>query len=110
MSELCIMKRSKEFHLHLDDDSFDILFHSYNYTKWAIEYGWNDIHTTQVVLLTTKLFDKGYRVFVHPKVGDVFEIKLGVCPCTKRRIRKTHCLYKLLIGGEFQKEGMILFD
>ena len=109
MVESCIMERNKEFHLYFDDD-IDAIHHSYTLTKWLIDTDRNDIHTTQVVLLTTKLFDKGYRVFVHPKVGDVFEIKLGVCPCTKRLIRKTHCLYKLLIGGEFQKEGMILFD
>jgi len=75
---------------------------SYVLTKDIINVGFKYIHTTQIVLCTTDLFRKGYRIFIHPVQGNVFEIKLGDnSPYTDKEIRMGHNLYKMLIAGTF---------
>lgn len=76
-------------------------------------YGWVDtvrainnciekIHTTQMGVLSTKLFELGYRVFIHPYDDEAYEIKLGNNnACTNREIRMEHNLFNLWKGGEF---------
>ena len=75
-------------------------------------YGWVDtiravnakveqIHTTQMGLLQTALFERGYRVFVHPYDDEPYEIKLGANDCTDREIRMEHNLFSLWKSGEF---------
>lgn len=109
MVESCIMKRNKEFHLYFDDD-IDAIHHSYTFTKWLIDTDWNDIHTTQVALISTRLITKGYRILIHPVKGNVFEITLGACQCTDREIRMCHNLEKMLLNGAFSAEGMVLYE
>lgn len=61
-----------------------------------------DVDTLQLVTCTTDLFNKGYRIFVHPRSMDKFEITLGECERTKREIRMGHCLWRMLLTGAFE--------
>lgn len=75
-------------------------------------YGWVDtvravnskveqIHTTQMGLLQTALFDHGYRIFVHPYDDEAYEIKLGQNDCTDREIKMETNIFNLWKAGEF---------
>ena len=79
---------------------------TYDDFKKAIERGDEVINTFQIITCTTELFTLGYRIFVHDMV-DVFEITLGKCERTNREIRMGHCLYKMLLAGEFDTYGGI---
>ncbi len=84
----------------------DATANSYVLTKATIEAGVKNIFTTQIVLCTTDLFRKGYRIFIHPIIGNEFEIKLGDnSPYTDKEIRMGHNLYKMLIAGTFNNVG-----
>lgn len=98
----------KSFHLYMNNDCADLILHSYVKTKEAIDNGFPVVITTQVCLCKTSLFEKGYRIFVYPKVGERFEITLGECECTDKEIRMAHSLDKMLLNGAFYKEGMVL--
>lgn len=97
----------KSFHLYLDNESTDIL-HSYAKTKKAIDEDFPIIMTTQILLCKTSLIEKGYRIFVYPKIGERFEITLGACECTNREIRIGHNIANLIVNGEFCRDGMVL--
>lgn len=60
---------------------------------------WNSRVETHASM--TDLFDKGYRIFVHPNAHDRFEITLGKCERTGREIKRSHCLWKMILAGEF---------
>ena len=77
--------------------------HGYYETLKAIENGEKNIYTTQLSLLKTSLFGKGYKVYVREKDKDIFEIKLGRNERINRKIRERHNLEKMLINGEFAK-------
>lgn len=74
-------------------------------------YGWMDtiravnshvdqIHTTQMGLLRTALFERGYHIFVHSFGCDTFEIKLGgENSNTRKEIRMAHNLFKMWESG-----------
>lgn len=98
----------KSFHLYLANDSTEII-HSYAQTKKAIDEDFPIIMTTQILLCKTSLIERGYRIFVYPKIGERFEITLGACECTNREIRMGHNIANLIVSGEFCRDGMVLF-
>lgn len=95
-------QNKKQIHFYFGNYS-DPTIHSYTLTQIAINsMNYSRINTTQIVLCTTDLFRKGYRIFIHPAKGNTFEIKLGDnSPYTDKDIRMGHNLYKLLIAGTF---------
>lgn len=95
----------KEFHLFLYDPPYEIIQSDYYSTLWSIEEEDEKIVSTQVILCTTKLFELGYRIFVHDFKG-IYEIKLGKNDCTNREIKMSHNLPKLILNGEFRQEDL----
>lgn len=70
----------------------------------ALNEGLTQIHTYQVESVGTYLFDIGYRIFVHPHKGSVFELTLGKCSNINTEIKVTHNLCKLLMNNAFDTE------
>lgn len=96
-------QNEKQIHFYFDNQyPEDETLHTYRLTELLIKVESERIDTTQIVLCTTDLFRKGYRIFIHPTKGDMFEIKLGDnSPYTDKDIRMEHNLYKMLIAGTF---------
>lgn len=77
-------------------------FNGYKETERAIMKRRNTIRTTQMCFLSTRLFEMGYRVFVHNEKGKpAIEIRLGKTLSTRRVIKMAHNLFKLWQAGEF---------
>ena len=91
-----------EFHYHHSADYPENTLHSFQRVEQAIEDGEKEIHTTQLILTETRLFDKGYRIFFHTCKFYSFEITLGECKHTKMYLRMGMSLPKLIMGGEFE--------
>jgi hypothetical protein len=68
------------------------------------------VRTHNPALLSTDLFTQGYRIFVHPCQGEVFEIGLGKSPYTSKKINMTDDLIQMLIVGDFDTNGTIVFQ
>ena len=99
--------QDKEYHLYLYEPEQLIIYwdNSLHDVELAINRGHESINTVQVVTCTTDLFRHGYRIFVHAAPDDVYEINLGQNERTGREIKMGHCLYKMILAGEFEKDG-----
>lgn len=73
-------------------------------TEKQINLGTDRIVTTQMGLLNADLFERRYRIFVHPVEGRSYEIRLGQNTCTNREIRMAHNLFKMWRAGAFSAE------
>lgn len=91
-----------DYHLASENVPADIK-HGYYETMDAIEVDIEEIHTTQIILLSTRLWSKGYRTFVRDTDGEIFEIRPGDNERTKRELREGHNICKMLLSGEFTK-------
>ena len=98
-----------EYHLYFNEDEFlkvmqhERVIFTYDAISNAIEMCEN-IHTNQII--TCKLYliiEHGYRIFIHPIVGDMFEVTLGDCAGTSRELRPGHSLPNMLISGAFDE-------
>lgn len=79
--------------------------HCWNLTENQIGNSNSTIHTTQMGLLHTRLFELGYRIFIHESETESYEIILGRNQeRTNREIKMGHNLFKMWQAGEFQKK------
>lgn len=89
-------------------------FHVWFFNPWSRTYnaycevledvkeGYDGINTQNLVFCDMKIITKyGYRLFIHPQVGEPFEITLGKCANTSRVIKPKTNILKLLLSGEF---------
>jgi len=98
---------SKEITFILDERNIKdnkVVYHGYYNSCYALFCHEEKIFTTQIALLDTKLFNKGYKIFIREYDGSTFEIKLG-CNNTRtnKEIKESHNLQKLLLSGIFSK-------
>jgi hypothetical protein len=64
-----------------------------------------NVHTDNLIFCDTKIITKyGYRLFIHPQIGEAFEITLGKCANTKREIKPETNILRLLLSGEFDTD------
>ena len=96
----------KEYHLYLYlPDWFtranDSCSYTIAHTNKRIDRGLT-VDTIQACTLSTSLFEKGYRIFIHDVPSSWFEITLGKCERTNREIKMGHNLLNLLLSGEFE--------
>ena len=92
-------------------------FHVYFYSQGDEYDGYDDIlrllkliryqaiNTQNLVFCDMKIITKyGYRLFIHPQIGEPFEITLGKCANTKREIKPETNILHLLLSGEFNTD------
>ena len=81
------------------------IFHCWKTTKNQLRMGKSTINTIQMGFLHTRLFDLGYRIFIHESENEFYEIVLG-CENerTNREIKMGHNLFKMWQSGEFEKD------
>lgn len=94
----------REFHVWfyswgLVYDGYDDILRMLNPIKYP------EINTQNLAFCDMKIITKyGYRLFIHPQVGEPFEITLGKCANTKREIKPETNILHLLLSGEFDTE------
>ncbi len=96
--------KADAIHLLLDQDAIqavaiyeDDIYDTYDDTYDELKQGRREIYTTIPHFLNFKYAKK---LFVHT-VRIIHEITLGRCHGTKREIKKTHNIEKLLLSDEF---------
>ena len=97
----------KEIHFYLNlvknDERSDMLY-TFLDTKNAIENNQTEINTTSIANLGfADLLDADYRIYVH-KDGKVLELSVGMKNISRRDIRKTHDMAKILRSGFFDDD------
>ena len=95
--------KQKEIHFYAYDPEEEVkeCIHSFFEAERRIRKNCGEIHTTQLALMTGRLFVMGYRVFMHEAADDFYEITLGKDNTrTDMEIRLGHDILKLwMIGG-----------
>lgn len=89
----------KEMHIWLYEPAKgEEIFTNYMDTFLALKRDEDVIHTTITHFCN---FRYGYRIFVHYPQNQSFEITLGTCNGTMRKIREGHNLEKMILTDEF---------
>lgn len=95
----------REFHVWFFTPMLTRFYPSYSDVVERLKYGFETINTLHIVFCDTKIITKyGYRLFIHPQVGEPFEITLGKCANTKREIKPETNILHLLLSGEFDTD------
>lgn len=96
----------REIHFYEGVGAPEGVLSSWRTTKAAIEAKKPIIHTTQMALLSTSLFESGYRIFIHPEPKSplaAYELTLGCGNiATNREITMEHNLYRLWETGKLR--------
>ena len=97
---------NKEIHYYFNADYPDATLTNFVETGIELdlcnENGCGVIHTTQSHFISTQRFREGYKIFAHFNSADFVEVMLGDGnKNTKRNIKMTHNLEKLLLSDEF---------
>lgn len=99
----------KEFHVWFFTPMVRSLLRNY-YPSYSdilkcLKCGFETINTLNVAFCDMKIITKyGYRLFIHPQVGEPFEITLGKCANTSREIKPETNILNLLLSGEFNTD------
>ena len=94
------MEKAIHFYTYKPDDVF--CYVTWNDTIAAITRSESTIHTTQIGILGTRLFEFEYRIYIHEGNDDYYEITLGNNNTrTNREIRMGYNLFKMWKSGEF---------
>ena len=105
-SQVRVLAKPKIMEIHFYESEFSVpsgeeCHHGWVETEQAIQEQEPYIVTTQMGFLSTNLFEKGYRIFVHPMEDRRYEIRLGRNACTDRQIVMKNNLFRLWSSGEF---------
>lgn len=100
----------REFHVFFDmtiDELLDVqkIANLYETVISEIKDGIGIIHTANLLFCDMKIITKyGYRLFIHPQIGEPFEITLGKSANTSREIKPETNILHLLLSGEFDTD------
>ena len=97
----------KEIHFFEYESENFFVSNSWNDTQKQIEENQQVIYTTQMGLLSTRLFEDGYRIIIHESETCAYEIKLGKENTrTNRIIRMGLNIFNLWRAGEFKNDRL----
>ena len=93
------------FYENADRCSSGVVLHcDWTGTEAAIESKQEDVHTTQMGLLSTSYLIMGHRVFIHPSIGEPYEITLRPHGSDKdRMVRPAQAMFGMWRSGVFSK-------
>lgn len=100
----------KEFHVWFRTH-FGMTANGYDHVVKQIKTGIPHISTENVIFADMKIITKyGYRLFIHPANGNLFEITLGECANLDRELRPEMNLLKMLINGAFDTDECTVIE
>ena len=93
----------REFHVWFYPNFQTTMWDRYSDVVRLIQSGKGRIDTQNIIFADLRLItEHGYRLFIHPEVGDVFEITLGECAHLDRDLRPVMNLLKMILNGAFE--------
>ena len=95
----------REFHVWFFQPWTTKLYNAYTIVLDMLKEGYTTINTQNLIFADMRIITKyGYRLFIHPQIGEPFEITLGKCANTKREIKPETNILHLLLSGEFNTD------